>query len=68
MLGGLSAFARDSLQGRLGAEGSRLSARSLRSIGSVIVKGPVQYSGGAIGRQEFHYCLLFNRGIVPIRR
>ncbi len=65
---GLSAFARDSLQGRLGAEGSRLYARSLRSIGSVIVKGPVQYSGGAIGRQEFHYCLLFNRGIVPIRR
>ncbi len=53
--GGLNAFMNDYLRDRLSPEAKRLYGAAIRKIGAVIVKGPVQYSGGAMGRREFAY-------------
>ena len=51
--GGLPAFAREAAGETLGAEAGRLHRAAVAKIASIIVRGPVQFSGGAIGRREF---------------
>jgi len=53
--GGLSAFARMQADGSLPQSAARLSREAIRIIGSTIVKGPVEYAGGARGQKEFLY-------------
>jgi len=53
--GDLSAFARMQAEGSLPQSAARLSREAIRIIGSTIVKGPVEYAGGARGEKEFGF-------------
>jgi SAM-dependent methyltransferase len=54
-LGGITAFERMGLEGRLPPVAESLHRGALRIISSTIVKGPVQFAGNARGIPEFAY-------------
>lgn len=53
--GGLSGFLRESGDGTLSAEDARLVRRVFSVISNTIVKGPVQFAGGALATREFTF-------------
>jgi SAM-dependent methyltransferase len=53
--GGLGAWLRDIGDGTLSPEDAGLSRRVLSVISRTIVKGPVQFAGGALGTREFSF-------------
>ena len=61
-LGGLTAFTRMQVDGRLPTPVQKLYARALRTIGAAIVRGPVQFAGNARGAPEFSFQPGTNRG------
>ncbi len=63
--GGLAAFERIVAEGTISAEGDALKGAAFRAIGSAIVKGPVQYAGGARGEPEFAWDKDSDRILVP---
>ena len=61
-LGGLTAFTRMQVDGKLPTPVQKLYARALRTIGAAIVRGPVQFAGNAQGAPEFSFQPGTNRG------